>query len=90
MVHKTVNGKRMLIRIVAMSTKLGRREFGVTEDSPPYGENDCDNDYDNEYNNKTTTWTADASAHGSGGGALSNVRPAETMMKEAGSLSLRG
>ena len=31
--------------------KLGRREYGVSEDSPLYGDNDHNYDYDNDHDN---------------------------------------
>ena len=31
--------------------KLGRREYGVREDSPLYGDNDHNYDYDNDHDN---------------------------------------
>ena len=38
----------MLIRIVSMLTKLGRRDGRVRESPGEYGGYDYDNDYDNE------------------------------------------
>ena len=40
--------KDMLIRIVSMLTKLGKRNYQVEEPSPLYGDYDHDNDHDNE------------------------------------------
>ena len=45
------NWKAMLIRIVSMLTKLGRREYGVNEDETGYG--DYDNDHDNDHDNES-------------------------------------
>lgn len=42
------DGKAMLIRIVSMLTKLGRRDGCVRESPGEYGGYDYDNDYDNE------------------------------------------
>ena len=41
-------GKRMLLRIVSMLTKLGRRDHELREESAAYGDHDYDNDNDNE------------------------------------------
>ena len=40
--------KAMLIRIVSMLTKLGRRESTVNEDQAGYGSDLIDNDYDHD------------------------------------------
>ncbi|MCH8218834.1 MAG: four helix bundle protein [Planctomycetes bacterium] len=42
------DGKAMLIRIVSMLTKLGRRDGCVKESPGEYGGYDYDNDYDND------------------------------------------
>ena len=44
----------MLIRIVSMLTKLGRRNHEVRENPVPYGnfDNDNDNDNDNDFDNE--------------------------------------
>ena len=41
----------MLIRIVSMLTKLGRRDGCVKESPGEYGGYDYDNDYDNDNDN---------------------------------------
>ena len=41
-------GKRMLLRIVSMLTKLGRRDHELREESAAYGDHDYDYDYDND------------------------------------------
>lgn len=43
-VSESSNGKMMLIRIVSMLTKLGKRENIVREDSSSYGDYEYDND----------------------------------------------
>jgi four helix bundle protein len=45
---QNTQGKTMLIRIVSMLTKLGRRNHEVRENPVPYGNFDYDNDNDNE------------------------------------------
>jgi hypothetical protein len=43
-VAESSNGKMMLIRIVSMLTKLGKREHNVREDSSSYSDYEYDND----------------------------------------------
>jgi hypothetical protein len=45
---QNTQGKTMLIRIVSMLTKLGRRNHEVRENPVPYGKFDYENDNDNE------------------------------------------
>jgi hypothetical protein len=47
-IDEPFQGKTMLIRIVSMLTKLGRRNHEVRENPVPYGNFDYDNDNDNE------------------------------------------
>jgi four helix bundle protein len=44
-------GKAMLVRIVSMLTKLGKRDYGVREDLAPYGDLEHDHDHDNDNDN---------------------------------------
>ncbi len=41
-------GKTMLVRIVSMLTRLGRRQYSVNEELIDYGHYDNDHDNDNE------------------------------------------
>ena len=41
-------GKAMLLRIVSMRTKLGRRNHELREEPARYGDHDYDNDNENE------------------------------------------
>ena len=50
-VNENEEGKAMLVRIVSMLTKLGKRDYDVREDSAPYGEHDNDNDNDHDHEN---------------------------------------
>ena len=41
-------GKEMLVRVVSMLTKLGKRKDGIREKFAPYGGDDCGFDCDND------------------------------------------
>ena len=46
--ERSRQGKTMLLRIVSMLTKLGRRNHELREEPAVYGDHDYDNDNDNE------------------------------------------
>lgn len=58
-------GKRVLLRIVSMLTKLGKRDSQIHEDPVPFG--DYDDDYDNDEDSGYRTVSPDGSAHSASG-----------------------